>query len=363
MLPEIFVSGEEYTRKIWEEKRRSEILELFEAHVYGATPKDKPDRVEAHVEMAEMLDQGTVKREVISIKIVKNGKTCKFTCRFYSPVQQIKALGTVIMINPFSANRELDYPGKAMDHMPYDLITSNGLVGIHADVDELCPDDSVHYQEGLWELYEQEGKQTWGAIGMWAFAVSRLIDYLQSRDDVDCRKIAVCGCSRAGKAALWCAAQDPRIALVISNVSGCTGAAITRGKTGEHIRDITAQFPHWMCPVYTSYAEQEDLLPVDQHMLLALCAPRPLYVSSASEDVWADPKKEFESEKMAEKVYGLYGRTGLGLSEFPPIDVPVSGEYAAYHNRKGVHGCRRYDWQQYLPFINRFFAEEKSDLI
>lgn len=360
MLPKILLPGLEYTSDMWEKERRPEILRLFEEHVYGRMPRDRPDAMNINIRKSELLEQINIKKEVISIELERNGKKCSFTCRFFSPVHQIKAAAAVIMINPFSKNKALDYPGKAMDHMPYDMITSYGFIGIHVDVDELCPDDSIRYREGLWELYEQDGKYTWGAIGMWAFAVSQLIDYLQTRTDVNCDRIALCGCSRAGKAALWCAAQDQRIALVISNVSGCTGAAITRGKTGEHIRDITAQFPHWMCPMYASYAEQEELLPVDQHMLLALCAPRPVYVSSASEDVWADPGKEFESARLMEEIYGLYGKSGLGKQEFPSVDVPIAGEYAAYHNRRGVHGCRRYDWEQFLPFINRCFSERKE---
>lgn len=358
MLPELLPAGVLHTKEWWEKERRPRILELFETYVYGRTPKEPLDRMESSVIQTECLMEGKVKKETVYLKLEKNGRSCGFHCRVFSPLPQkseeLKSMPAILMINPFSRNKELDYPGKELDHMPYDLITSMGFIGVHADVDEICADDSRIYREGLWELYPGEGDRAWGAIGMWAYAASRVIDYLMIQKHVEYGKIAVCGCSRAGKTALWCGVQDQRAGLVISNVSGCAGAAITRGKTGEQIRDITTQFPHWMCPMYASFADREEELPVDQHMLLALCAPRPLYVSSASEDVWADPYKEFESAQAAGAVYKLYGKKGLEDQAFPAVNTPIGTGAVAYHNRQGIHGCRRYDWEQYLGFIKRF---------
>lgn len=353
MIPDILKKDVQNTTETWEQIRRPEIQALFETWVYGVTPKEPLDGMTVSVLSAEFLDSGRTIKETVYLGLERGGKRCGFHCRVFSPAAHKEDLPAVIMINPFSRNKKLDYPGKEMDHMPYDLLNSGGFIGVHADVDELCADDAADYQTGLWELYPQTGDSAWGAIGMWAYAASRVADYLITHKQVADGSIAVCGCSRAGKAALWCGAQDPRFGLIISNVSGCTGAAVTRGKTGERVRDITGQFPHWMCRNYASFADREEELPVDQHMLLALCAPRPLYISSASEDVWADPQSEFKSAQLAGAAYALYGRTGLELEAFPEDDRPVGGGGIGYHNRTGVHGCRRYDWEQYLPFMKR----------
>ena len=270
MLPEILKQDQINTKETWETTRRPEILRLFENWVYGVTPKEPLDRLETTVMETEYLMEGAVKKETCYLEMERRGKVCGFHYRVFSPVMQETA-GAILMINPFSGSKPLDYPGKELDHMPYDLITACGYIGVHADVDELCADDAGCYQKGLWELFPEYamGNAAWGAIGMWAYAASRVVDCLIMQNFVECGRIVVCGCSRAGKTALWCGAQDERIGVVISNVSGCTGAAVTRGKTGEHIKDITAQFPHWMCGTYASFADREEELPVDQHMLLA----------------------------------------------------------------------------------------------
>lgn len=360
MLPSILREDMLNTRETWEEVRRPEILSLFETWVYGGTPKEPLDQLESTLVEKKYLMEGTVKKEIYYLNMERNGKSCGFHYRLFSQISG-KPSGAVIMINPFSGNKGLDYPGKELDHMPYDMITGGGYIGVHADVDELCGDNEDIYKKGLWELFPGESETAWGAIGMWAYGVSRLVDCLIMQNIVECGKIVVCGCSRAGKAALWCGAQDKRIGLVISTVSGCTGAAVTRGKTGEHVKDITSQFPHWMCRNYASFGDREEELPVDQHMLLALCAPRPLYVSSASEDSWADPVMEFEAAKLAGEAYALYGRKGLEGERFPQTDRPVGDGDIRYHNRRGVHGCRRYDWKQYLTFIKQYLDDRKED--
>lgn len=354
-LPTIFKNGIMPTVRQWEQHRRPEILKLFEEHVYGVTPKNLPKCEYTITRELSGLGADNISMQEIFSQLTKNGKSCGFHSRMFLQDALSAPAPVIIMINPFSQNSSVSYPGREHDHIPYELITAKGYIAVHADVDEVCLDDASAYKKGLMELYPPNGGSGWGAIGAWAFGISRLIDYLVTRDEVDASRIAVCGCSRAGKTALWCSAQDERIAMTISVVSGCTGAAITRGKTGEHVKDITRRFPHWMCKKYAAYADNEEALPVDQHMLLALCAPRPLYVSSASLDEWADPEKEFEACRLVKPVFELYGKEGLQINTLPVVNTPIMQGAMGYHLRKGVHGCRVYDWQQYLRFMAMHF--------
>jgi hypothetical protein len=192
--------------------------------------------------------------------------------------------------------------------------------------------------------------EEWSCIGAWAWGLSRTADFLETLPQVDAKKIIVHGHSRLGKAALWAGANDQRFAAIISNESGEGGAALSRRNYGENLWRITSSFPHWFLNTYKDYAYKENDLPFDQHILMSLLAPRPLYVASAMGDQWSDPRGEFLGAQNAEAVYQLYGKTGLGTVAFPGLNSPV-GQQVRYHIREGKHDMTDYDWGEYLKFV------------
>jgi hypothetical protein len=259
-------------------------------------------------------------------------------------------------------NRATEVPrGGEASRWPVAEIISRGYGLATAYYGDLEPDYPEGWKTGIRTTLQSElniNADEWGAIGAWAWGLSRMMDYLETDNSVNGKQVVITGHSRLGKAALWSAANDTRFAIIVSNNSGEGGAALSKRWYGETIARINTSFPHWFCSKYKEYNGKANLLPVDQHILLALMAPRPLYVASASEDQWADPKGEFFSAKNAEPVYALFGKKGLGVTDMPPVDHPV-GETIRYHIRTGKHDITLYDWQQYLDFADTQFKRDR----
>lgn len=191
-----------------------------------------------------------------------------------------------------------------------------------------------------------------GAIAAWAWQLSRILDWLVTLPEVDPQQVIVVGHSRLGKTALWAGGCDERFAMVVSNESGCGGAALSRRNYGETIDVITSRFPHWFCPAFATHAGRETDLPTDQHALLSLAAPRPLVVSSAIEDRWADPRGEFLAAVAASPAWRLFGLDGIDSREPPATDTPV-GDRVVYYARSGRHDLLAYDWHRFTDVADR----------
>ena len=325
--------------------RRRELLELLQREEYGETPAP-PAEVRGEVLSANPdAYAGKAVQETIQLSFDAPGGRFSFPMTLAVP-HDGRAYPAFVCIgfqgevpNRYLPAEEILDAGYAIANFDYQTVTSDGP--------EL---------DGIAALYPQEGPTAWGVIGMWAFAVSRVLDYLQQRPEIDARRCCVSGHSRLGKTALWCAAQDERFAMVVSNNSGCSGAALSRGKIGESVEIISRVFPYWFCKNYRRWADREFEMPFDQHMLLALVAPRKLYVCSAAEDDWADPESEYLGCAAAEPAWTLYRVPGLAAPDaLPEVGVPIHCGGVCYHLRAGKHFFSRTDWQYQLCCREKFF--------
>ncbi|MHB1021688.1 MAG: glucuronyl esterase domain-containing protein [Acidobacteriaceae bacterium] len=199
----------------------------------------------------------------------------------------------------------------------------------------------------------QSRGDNFSAIGAWAWALSRAMDYLETDRHVDPRRVAVYGWSRLGKAAVWAAASDSRFAVLLSQESGAGGAKLFRRDVGENIRRLNTVFPYWFCQNFRQYNDHDRELPFDQHLILAAVAPRPVHIASAAEDHLSDPPGEFLTAHLATPVYQFLGYSGLPVEEMPPVNSPVFGRIS-YHIRPGGHDVTDYDWEQYLHTLAQY---------
>ncbi len=366
----------------WTDRRRAEVRGLFETHVYGRSPGPPSAMRFAVGESEPRALGGLATRRQVRVLLDGSETGPGFEVLLYVPNAAPRPVPVFLGLN-FHGNHAVhpdpgirlskawigDSPGvvahRATDaargtdaaSWPVERILDRGYALATVYYGDLEPDHADGWKDGVRARLGpgatgRIAPDDWGAIGAWAWGLRRALDYLATDPDVDARRVAVIGHSRLGKTALWAGAQDERFAMVVSNDSGEGGAALARRRFGETTESITKAFPHWFCSRYREYAGREDALPVDQHLLLALVAPRPLYVASATEDLWADPRGEFLAAKAAEPVYRLLGRGGLGVADLPVPDRPV-GSTIGYHLRRGAHALTAYDWDQYLGFADR----------
>ncbi|NNE75993.1 MAG: acetylxylan esterase, partial [Pricia sp.] len=337
----------------WKEKRRPELHAFFEQQVYGQVPGELDDVSFQLLENKNDALNGKAIRKQVEVTLSKNDRSLSFNLLIYLPKGKNRVplfLGynfygnhtvtedpKVLISKAWTMNREEfgitdNTPteksrGVRVNRWSIERILEAGFGLATIYYGEVDPDKN-DLSDGLHRLFYDQNQQNpqsneWGSIAAWAFGLSKALDYFETDNDVDADKIIAFGHSRLGKVSLWAAANDERFAGAIGNNSGCGGAALSKRKFGETVGRINSSFPHWFCENFNQYNGYEEKLPVDQHELLALIAPRPVYIASAEEDQWADPKGEFLSTYYATPVYELFGKKGIPTSEMPEIHKPI----------------------------------------
>ncbi|MEO0413682.1 MAG: acetylxylan esterase [Verrucomicrobiota bacterium] len=387
-LPDSLVNkeGKAIDAATWQSTRRDEILHLFQTQIYGQQPPAPSElEWERYEESSEAIGGKATRQQ---IRLFPGGRDASvvFDLLVYLPNRPLSKGEKVpafvglnfmgnhtvqadpaITLNPgwiprrgkgVVNNQATDASRGTYSHRwPVEQIIDRGFAVATIYTGDIDPDEDDQFQNGIHALYpELQGKgDNFSSISAWAWGLSRAMDYFERADEVDSQRVAVIGHSRLGKTALWAGATDSRFAMVVSNNSGCGGAALSRRRFGETVAKIGSTFPHWFCQNFTKYHDKEDSLPVDQHQLIELVAPRLVYIASASEDRWADPRGEFLSAQHASPVYRLLGKRGIAKdAEWPDPGQVIHTDSVGYHLREGKHDILAEDWQHYLDF-----AEER----
>lgn len=370
----------------WQTKRRPEILALFESQVYGKAP-GRPSTLTFAVKSVDANALGGLAiRKQVAVDFDGPGPLAPMDVLLYLPKLADGPRPVFLGLN-FRGNHAvhpdpgIDLPSSWMrddretpaavddhrateagrgidrDRWPIERILERGYGVATVYAGDIDPDFDDGFKNGVHPIayrpgQSQPGPDEWGTIAAWAWGLARALDYLETDPDVDARRVIVHGHSRMGKAALWAGAVDPRFALVISNESGEGGAALARRRFGETTKVMNTSFPHWFCGNFRAYNDREADLPVDQHMLLSLIAPRPVLVASAQGDLWADPRGGFLSAQGADPVYRLLGTDGLAARDMPGPNVLIRSTLGHFL-RPGPHDVTDLDWSAFLDFADR----------
>ncbi|OCX53297.1 acetylxylan esterase [Mucilaginibacter sp. PPCGB 2223] len=368
------------TAKQWFNQRRPELLSLFKKEMYGQSPASPANMSFRVFDEDKKALNGEAIRKQITVYFTGKADGPQMDILLYIPNNVKKAVPAIVGLN-FDGNHAVNAdPGiklsaswfdkgknvvnnRATEAMrgtnasqwPLETIIGRGYAVVTVYRGDIAPDHDHNLNEGVFPLYPelQNRPDNFATVSAWAWGLSRILDYLETDKAIDSKHVAVFGFSRLGKAALWAGATDSRFALVISNESGAGGAKLFHETAGEGIRRLSTKFPFWFCDNFKKYTDQDSVLPFDQHMVISLVAPRPIYIASAEGDLNSNPKGEFMGALAASPVYKLLGTKGLPALTMPPVNTPIIGRIA-YHIRTGTHNVTDFDWAQYLNFADQY---------
>jgi hypothetical protein len=376
--PLVLANGQKVTSpETWFAKRRPEILKLFEENQHGRSP-GRPESM-----TFDVFDKGTpalggkALRRQVTVRFAYGKPEPKMDIAIYLPAGATKPVPLLLCLN-FTANAVADAgakQGEVWNRERKKAPSSQGLGAGRLQIDNLLahglgvatiyygdidPDFEGGIPHGVRSLYLKPGEaapspEEWGAISAWAWGLSRAMDYLETDRGVDAKRVAILGVSRLGKTVLWAGARDPRFAMVIASCSGEGGASLSRRNYGETVKHLNARFGYQFAANYKNFGGDVNRLPVDSHMLIALIAPRPVYLSTGDTDRWSDPKGEFLAAVAAEPVYRLLGKQGLGTDQLPAPGQAIMHDIG-YSMHAGGHGTNPFDWERYLEFLTLHFT-------
>ncbi len=369
-LPPLLVSGTGQrvaTAQQWHDARRPEILGLFGNLIYGVIPQP-PTPIEQEYQITDTdpnFMDGKATRKDVQIRLSNDSGQLLMHFLVFVP-NHVDQPVPAFLKHSFDDTRGKAFhasdtqKGKLNNGWPLGEFFDRGYGFCAVYHQSMVRHNEVEFLHGIHKLYYPAGQSfpkpyQWGVISACAYGAMRGMDYLETDDDIDHTRVAIMGHSKMGKTALWTAALDERFAIAISAQSGCAGAALWRRKSGETLNKMVTRFPYWLCRNAWKFVDREDDLPIDQHMLLACIAPRPVYVHSSTDDTWADPRGEYLSAYHASEVYRLLGKKGLDHQQSPPVGEAIIESDVGYHIRAGGHSIEPYDWQQFMNFADYHF--------
>ena len=345
-------------------KRREEILRLHENEIYGRIPADAPGVTWQVTETDPAREGAALRRRVVgTIGGGQAGQQIRLT--IYTPAKATQKVPVILLLNfgggpPPPPGTTARGPASSGEPPVADAILARGWGYATVGYSDIQPDRANTYSEGVIGLalapdQTQPAADEWGTISAWSWGVSRILDYFERDEVVNAKQVALFGHSRLGKTALWASALDERIAAVFSSCSGEMGAALARRDWGETVDDMAQNFAWQFAGNFQKWSGRWKDMPVDSHMLIALSAPRPVFITGGTTDQWADPVGQFLAAVAAGPVYRLLGRKDLGVSALPPLDTPLTDGDLGWHYHTGGHTATAADWQAFLTFVEKYF--------
>jgi hypothetical protein len=357
----------------WQTRRRAEIIRLYENEIYGRVPATTPSVSWQVTETDPRAREGTAIRKRLAGRVGAGEDAQRINVTLHTPAGAAGPVPVILLVNfgggpPPPPSAAGAAPGRGRGPgMPTDPpvaaeIIARGWGYATVGYQDIQPDRANSWNGGVIGRtladagQAQPGADEWGTIAAWSWGISRILDYLESDKSVNARQVAVFGHSRLGKTVLWASAKDERIAAVFSSCSGEMGAALARRDWGETVDDMAQNFPWQFAGNFQKYSGRWNDMPVDAHMLIALSAPRPVFVTGGTADQWADPVGMFKALVAAGPVYRLLGRKDVGATEVPPLDTPLTSGDLGWHYHTGGHTATAADWNAFLQFLSKYFT-------